>query len=43
MENVAEIPKEKRIDTDKPLEEQVEPDDAFWKNYKVVRHSAYFE
>lgn len=43
MENVAEIPKEKRIDTGKPLEEQVEPDDAFWKNYKVVRHSAYFE
>ena len=43
MDNVAEIPKEDQIDTGKPLEEQVKPDNAFWKNYQVVRHSAYFE
>lgn len=43
LENVAEIPKEERIDNDKPLEEQVEPDPEFWKTYKVVRHSGYFD
>lgn len=37
MNNVHEIPEEERIDVDKPLEEQTEPDSDFWKNYKVVR------
>ncbi len=38
LENVFEIPKDERINGDKGLEEQVEPDPAFWENYKVVRH-----
>lgn len=36
-ENVSEIPKDERIDGNKALEEQVEPDPEFWENYKVVR------
>ncbi len=43
QENVAEIPEEEQIDTDKPLEEQVDPDPEFWKSYQVVRHTGYFE
>jgi len=43
LENVHEIPEDQRIDTDKPLEDQVDPDPDFWENYQVVRHSVYFE
>lgn len=43
LESVTEIPEDQRIDTEKPLEEQVEPDPEFWQNYQVVRHSAYFQ
>ena len=43
LENVSEIPEDEQIDDEKPLEEQVDPDPDFWKSYKVVRHSAYFE
>jgi len=43
LDHVAEIPEEERIDTEKPLEEQVEPDPQFWESYQVVRHSGYFE
>ncbi len=43
LENVHEIPEDERIDNDKPLEEQVDPDPEFWKTYKVVRHSKYFD
>jgi hypothetical protein len=43
LEKVTEIPEEQRIDTDKPLEEQVEPDPEFWQSYKVVRHSTQVE
>jgi len=39
FENVYEIPEEERIDRDKPLEEQIDPDPEFWKSYKVVRSS----
>ena len=35
--NVHQIEEKDRIDEDKPLEEQVEPDPEFWKTYKVVR------
>ncbi|MDZ7606413.1 MAG: carboxypeptidase-like regulatory domain-containing protein [Cyclobacteriaceae bacterium] len=35
--NVHQIPEKDRIDEDKPLEEQVEPDPEFWKTYKVSR------
>lgn len=37
IEKANEIPEEERIDKDKPLEEQVEPDPAFWNTYSVVR------
>jgi len=37
FENVTKIPDDERIDTNKPLEEQVEPDPEFWKNYNVAR------
>ncbi len=37
LENVHEIPEVERIDEDKPLEEQVDPDPEFWKTYQVVR------
>jgi hypothetical protein len=43
LENVVEIPEDQQIDDEKPLEEQVDPDPDFWKSYKVVRHSGYFE
>ena len=43
FESVEEIPEDERIDTDKPLEEQVEPDPDFWKGYKVVRPSRFSE
>jgi hypothetical protein len=43
LQNVAEIPEDQRIDEEKPLEEQVDPDPEFWKSYKVVRHSGYFQ
>lgn len=36
---VHEIPEADRIDKNKALEEQVDPDPAFWKAYKVVRPS----
>lgn len=39
LENVAEVLEDQRIDKDKPLEEQVDPDPEFWKNYKVIRPS----
>ena len=37
--NANEIPEEERIDKNKSLEEQVEPDPAFWNSYSVVRPS----
>jgi hypothetical protein len=37
INNVHQIPEKERIDEDKPLEEQVEPDPEFWKTYKVSR------
>lgn len=37
LEEVHEFPEEERIDKNKPLEEQVDPDPEFWKTYKVVR------
>ena len=37
FDRVQEIPEDERIDNDKPLEEQVDPDPIFWKTYKVVR------
>jgi hypothetical protein len=37
MHDVHEIPEEERIDVDKALEEQTEPDPIFWESYKVVR------
>ncbi len=37
LQNVHQIPEKERIDEDKPLEEQVEPDPEFWKTYKVSR------
>jgi hypothetical protein len=43
LENAAEIPEDEQIQDDKALEEQVEPDPEFWKSYKVVRRSGYFE
>jgi hypothetical protein len=42
LEDVYEIPEDQRIDMEKPLEDQVEPDPEFWDSYNVVRHSAYF-
>jgi hypothetical protein len=39
LDDVHEIPEEERIDKDKPLEEQVDPDPEFWDTYKVVRPS----
>lgn len=39
LEKVNEIPEDERIDNDKPLEEQVNPDPEFWKTYKVIRPS----
>lgn len=39
LEHVIEIPEEERIDGDKPLEEQVDPDPEFWENYSVIRQS----
>ena len=39
LDNVYKIPEEERIDRNKPLEEQVESDPEFWKNFKVVRPS----
>jgi len=35
--NVEQIPEKERVDEDKPLEEQVEPDPEFWRSYKVIR------
>jgi hypothetical protein len=37
LKNVNEIPEIERIDNDKPLEQQVDPDPEFWKSYQVVR------
>ena len=37
--NANEIPEEERIDKEKPLEEQVDPDPDFWNSYSVVRPS----
>jgi len=39
LEEVYQIPEDERIDNDKALEEQVEPDDQFWGSYQVVRPS----
>jgi len=39
LENVYEIPEDEQIDSDTPLEEQVDADSEFWKNYKVIRPS----
>lgn len=39
LNKVSEIPEEERIDGDKPLEEQVDTDPAFWESYQVVRSS----
>lgn len=39
LENVHKIPDHDHIDGDKPLEEQVDPDPAFWIDYSVVRPS----
>lgn len=41
--NVEEIPEDERIDTDKPLEDQAEPDPEFWKTYEVIRPSRLSE
>ena len=37
LEDAPEIPEDRRIDPDKPLEEQVGPDPAFWENYQAAR------
>lgn len=37
LQNVHPFPEKERIDEEKPLEEQVEPDPQFWKSYKVNR------
>ncbi len=37
LKKVSEIPEEERIESDKPLEEQVSPDPEFWDNYQVIR------
>ncbi|NJN25946.1 MAG: carboxypeptidase-like regulatory domain-containing protein [Cyclobacteriaceae bacterium] len=37
LQKVHEIPKEERLNPEKPLEEQVAADPAFWRNYRVVR------
>ena len=39
LDDVAEIAEEDRIDSDKPLEEQVDPDPDFWESYHVIRSS----
>jgi len=39
LTNVDEISEEDRIDNEKPLEEQVDPDPEFWETYKVIRSS----
>ena len=39
LNEVHEIPEAERIDVEKPLEEQVDPDLVFWKTYQVVRPS----
>ena len=38
-DKVVEIPVDERIDNDKPLEEQVDPDPQFWESYQVARPS----
>ncbi len=39
LENKEQIPEEKRIDPDIPLEKQAEPDPEFWDNFQIVRPS----
>lgn len=43
MNNVNQIAEKERIDGDKPLEQQVEPDPDFWRDFKVSRPSRLVE
>ena len=39
MYNVHQIAEDERIDGDKPLEQQVDPDPDFWRDFRVSRPS----
>ncbi len=40
LENEQQIPEDRRIDPDLPLEKQVTPDPGFWDNFQIVRPSS---